>query len=70
MAAKPIPAKRILDKPIAVFLDFATLGPKLDTTKLEALVEMRYHDRSERGEVERRLAECEIAIGRTSRTSS
>jgi len=43
-------------------LDFETLGPNLDTTKLEALAEMRYHDRSERSEVERRLAECEVAI--------
>jgi glycerate dehydrogenase len=49
-------------KPIAVFLDFETLGPNLDTTKLEALVDIRYHDRSERSEVARRLAECEIAI--------
>ena len=49
-------------KPIAVFLDFETLGPNLETTKLEALVDVRYYDRSEPGEVARRLAACEIAI--------
>src|SRR5688572_1887517 len=49
-------------KPIAVFLDFETLGPNLDTKKLEALVDMRYHARSEPSEVARRLVECEIAI--------
>ncbi|HVJ29482.1 MAG TPA: D-2-hydroxyacid dehydrogenase [Gammaproteobacteria bacterium] len=49
-------------KPLAVFLDFETLGPSLDTSELEALVDVRYHDRSEPTEVARRLAECEIAI--------
>ena len=62
MPAKPIPGKPIPGKPIAVFLDFETLGPNLDTKKLEALVDMRFHDRSEPSEVTRRLAACEIAI--------
>jgi glycerate dehydrogenase len=57
MSAKPTPTK-----PVAVFLDFETLGPDLDTKNLEALVDVRYHDHSERSEVTRRLAECEIAI--------
>lgn len=57
-----MPAKPISGKPTAVFLDFETLGPNLETKKLEALVDMRFHDRSEPSEVARRLAECEIAI--------
>ena len=49
-------------KPTAVFLDFATLGPDVDTRALDALLDVRYHARSSAREVARRLAACEIAI--------
>lgn len=49
-------------KPNAAFLDFGTLGPNVETKSLEALVDVRYHDRSETGEVADRIADCEIAI--------
>jgi glycerate dehydrogenase len=49
-------------KPKAAFLDFATLGPNVDTQALEALVEVRYHDCSDWFEVTPRLADSEIAI--------
>ena len=49
-------------KPQAAFLDFATLGPNVDTTKLDELVAVRYHDFSDRLEVAARLADVEIAI--------
>jgi hypothetical protein len=48
-------------KPTAVFLDFATLGPNVDTRALEALVAARYHDLSGPLEVAARVAGCEIA---------
>ena len=46
----------------AAFLDFATLGPNVDTQALDALVDVRYHARSSVAEVAARIAECEIAI--------
>jgi glycerate dehydrogenase len=49
-------------KPTAAFLDFATLGPDIDTGALEALVAVRYHGRSDAREVAERLGACEIAI--------
>jgi glycerate dehydrogenase len=49
-------------KPLAAFLDFATLGPGVDTSALDALVDARYHDCSDLFEVGPRLADCEIAI--------
>jgi glycerate dehydrogenase len=49
-------------KPTAVFLDFATLGPNIDTRALEALVDVRYHDVSARDDVASRLRDFEIAI--------
>lgn len=51
-----------MSKPTAAFLDFATLGPNVDTRALEALVDMRYHDCSDLFEVGARVANCEIAI--------
>ena len=51
-----------MTKPTAAFLDFATLGPHVDTSALEALVDMRYHDCSDLFEVGARVANCEIAI--------
>jgi glycerate dehydrogenase len=49
-------------KPLAAFLDFATLGPGVNTSALDALVDARYHDCSDPFEVGPRLAHCEIAI--------
>jgi len=49
-------------KPTAAFLDFATLGSHVDTTQLEALVDIRYHDFSDKLEVAARLADVEIAV--------
>lgn len=43
-------------------MDFATLGPNIDTKALDALVEVRYHDFSETADVAERIAECEVAI--------
>jgi glycerate dehydrogenase len=51
-----------MTKPTAAFLDFATLGPNVDTKTLEALVNIRYHDCSDLFEVGARVANCEIAI--------
>lgn len=49
-------------KPRAVFLDFATLGPNVDTRALESLVDIRFYDESDPLEARRRLADVEIAI--------
>jgi glycerate dehydrogenase len=49
-------------KPSAVFLDFATLGPGVDTTKLDALVEARYHDCTDVFDAAPRIEKYEIAI--------
>ena len=49
-------------KPLAAFLDFATMGPGINTSTLDALVDARYHDGSDLFEVGPRLADCEIAI--------
>jgi len=49
-------------KPKAVFLDAATLGPGVDTGKLEALVETVYYPYSTADEVRERLRGAEIAI--------
>jgi glycerate dehydrogenase len=49
-------------KPTAAFLDFATLGPNIDTRALEALCDVRYHDCSDLFEVGPRLRDAQIAI--------
>jgi glycerate dehydrogenase len=49
-------------KPTAAFLDFATLGPGVDTSRLEALVEAHYYDCTAPAEVAARLAGSAIAI--------
>lgn len=49
-------------KPKAAFLDFATLGPNVDTGRLDALAEVSYYACSEPEEIGTRLAGCEIAI--------
>ncbi len=49
-------------RPKAAFLDFATVGPGVDTSALDALVDMSYHPYSESSEIGARLRDCEIAI--------
>ena len=49
-------------RPSAAFLDYATLGPGVDTTQLEHIVEPKYYDASSPSEVAARVADCEIAI--------
>lgn len=46
----------------AVFLDFATLGPGVDTESLDRLVEARYFDFSDAGEIPARLENCHVAL--------
>ena len=49
-------------KPTAAFLDFATMGPNVDTQSLDALVDVRYFPYSHAEELAERLATAEIAI--------
>ena len=49
-------------KPKAVFVDFATMGPDIDTSPLERVAEVSYHDVSRPEEIPQRLASAEIAI--------
>jgi len=49
-------------RPSAAFLDYATLGPGVDTARLEQIVEPKYYDASSPSEVAARVADCEIAI--------
>jgi len=49
-------------RPSAAFLDYATLGPGVDTTRLEQLVDTEYYDSSSPSDVAARVADCDIAI--------
>jgi glycerate dehydrogenase len=49
-------------KPSAAFLDFATLGPLVDTGPLDQLVDVQYFDYSERKDLDERLRNAQIAI--------
>jgi len=49
-------------RPSAAFLDYATLGPGVDTAQLEQIVEPKYYDASSPSEAAARVADCEIAI--------
>ncbi|MDX1563735.1 MAG: NAD(P)-dependent oxidoreductase, partial [Gammaproteobacteria bacterium] len=49
-------------KPAAAFLDFATLGPGIDTSRLEWLLELRYFDYTSRDEVDERLRGAKVAL--------
>jgi glycerate dehydrogenase len=49
-------------KPTAAFLDFATLGTAIDTARLDALLDLRYYDYTEPGEIEARIAAAEVVI--------
>lgn len=44
------------------FLDFATLGPDIDTRGIDALVDAEYHDFTAPDETVERLAGCEVAL--------
>ncbi len=49
-------------KPKAAFLDFATLGPGIDTAALDDLAAVQYYPYSSAAEIPARIADCEIAI--------
>ena len=49
-------------RPIAAFLDFATLGPDINTASLDGLAQVAYHDQTRFEEAAARLREAEIAI--------
>ena len=49
-------------KPRAAFLDFATLGPEVDTRSLDALLDVAYHTHTPAAEIPGRLAGCEVAL--------
>lgn len=49
-------------KPKAAFLDFATLGPNVDTSALDRVADVCYFDFSNEGEIKKRLAGCAIAL--------
>lgn len=49
-------------KPTAAFLDFATLGPDVDTASLDRVAAVRYFDYSDAHEISARLAGCRIAL--------
>lgn len=49
-------------KPAAAFLDFATVGPGVDTASLDALVAVDYYDYSDPGEIAGRLRGRSIAL--------
>ncbi|MGD8341882.1 MAG: D-2-hydroxyacid dehydrogenase [Gammaproteobacteria bacterium] len=49
-------------RPVASFLDFATLGPGVSTTTLDDVVEARYFDYSDPGEVRERLERSEVVL--------
>lgn len=49
-------------KPTAAFLDFASLGPEVDTAPLDRLVEASYFARTRPEEIAERLAGAEVAI--------
>jgi glycerate dehydrogenase len=49
-------------RPKAAFLDFATVGPGVDTSALDGLADVTYHGYSESSEIGERVRDCEIAI--------
>jgi glycerate dehydrogenase len=56
-------------KPKAVFLDFATLGPDMDTSVLDALLDVSYFDYTNAEEVANRVGDAEIVIVNKARFS-
>lgn len=57
-------------KPKAVFLDFATLGPGVDTGVLDRLLDVTYFPYSSEEEIAARLRDCEVAIVNKARLSA
>lgn len=57
-------------KPKAAFLDFATLGPGIDTGVLDRLLDVTYFPYSTEAEIPARLAGCEVAIVNKARLSA
>jgi glycerate dehydrogenase len=49
-------------KPVAAFLDFATVGPGVDTSQLDAILDTHYYDFSAGPEIAERLHGAEVAI--------
>jgi glycerate dehydrogenase len=49
-------------KPTAAFLDFATLGPGIDTGRLDALLDLRYYDYTDSNDVDAHVADAEVVI--------
>jgi glycerate dehydrogenase len=49
-------------RPVASFLDFATLGPGVDTSKLDTVVQASYFDYSDPDDIPARLEGCEVAL--------
>jgi glycerate dehydrogenase len=49
-------------KPSAVFLDFASVGPGVDTKKLDEVANLRYFDFSEPAEIGSRLEGAEVVL--------
>jgi glycerate dehydrogenase len=54
----------------AAFLDYATLGPGVDTSPLDALVDADYYDYSPEDEITSRLQEVEVCIVNKARVSA
>jgi glycerate dehydrogenase len=48
--------------PKAAFLDFATLGPNVDTRALDRLLDVTYYAYSDEAEIPARLAGCEFVV--------
>lgn len=57
-------------KPKAAFLDFATLGPGVQTDVLDRLLDVDYFPYSSEAEIPPRLAGCEVAIVNKARLSA
>jgi glycerate dehydrogenase len=57
-------------KPKAAFLDFATLGPGVDTSELDRLLDVAYFPYSSEDEIPARLEGCEVAIVNKARLSA
>jgi glycerate dehydrogenase len=49
-------------KPSAVFLDFGTMGPGIDTAPLDALLDVRYFDHTPADQSGARLQDCRVAL--------
>ncbi len=56
--------------PAAAFLDFATLGPDVDTSVIDRLLDVIYYDYSTADEVPERIRKAEVVIVNKARISS